>query len=500
MGSVRVALAAPHPSALDAAAEIVRAGGGAVDAAIAAAAALAVAYPHQSSVGGDLVALAREGASGTVEAVLSVGAAPTGIDPEALRASGDRMPAGGSLSVTVPGVVDGWRTLSERWGRLPWADLFGPAVRLARTGAVATPGLVRAIANRAAVIDADPGLRSLVRPGGATLRVGDTFVQAALADTLEEIARQPRDFYDGPLAERIAAALAGFGSPMDAVDLASHQARVVPPLTAEIGGRRWSVAPPPTQGVALLATLLAAGESPRDLVRSARAAELRRDAHLADLGPAPVELADLHAFLDVGDLPPALSGTAKPAGDTVAVTAVDADGTTVSLISSVFQSFGSGLLDPGTGVLFHNRGSAFSLDPSHPAVVRPGVRPPHTLCPAVVEAPETVVALGCQGGRAQAWILSQVADGVVDADDLDAVLRRPRWVIGSRDLGLAAPGMKAEPGVPADAPEAAAELGLAVHRWSGPEDEAGHVQVARLRAGSLVAASDPRADGSAGLL
>jgi len=500
VAGAQVALAAPHPAALDAARQMVRAGGGAVDAAIAAAAALAVVYPHQTSVGGDLVALVRDGASGSVDAVLSAGAAPMGIDPAELRAAGERMPPGGPLSVTVPGVVDGWRALSQRWGRLPWADLLDPAIELARSGAIAAPGLVRAIAQRSAVIDADPGLSSLVRPGGATLRAGDTFRQPALAGTLEEIARRPRDFYDGPLAARIAGALAAFGSPMAADDLAAHRARLVPSLAVQVGGRRWSVAPPPTQGVALLATLLSAGGGGAGaLVRSARAAELRRDAHLADPGTEAGAPSGLDRFLDGGVPPAALAGTARPAGDTVAVTAVDADGTAVSLISSVFQSFGSGLLDPETGVLFHNRGSAFSLDPAHPAMLRPGARPPHTLCPAVVESDGAVVALGCQGGRAQAWILSQIADGV-DADDLDAVLRRPRWVIGSRDLGLAVPGMKAEPGVDSAATGAAEDLGLEVHHWSRLEDEAGHVQVARSRDGALDAASDPRADGSAGLL
>jgi oxamate amidohydrolase len=152
--------------------------------------------------------------------------------------------------------------------------------------------------------------------------------------------------------------------------------------------------------------------------------------------------------------------------------------------------------------VLHNRGSAFSLDPAHPGVARPGARPPHTLCPALAEQGDAVVALGCQGGRAQAWILSQVAADLVGGDDLAAVLARPRWVIGSRDLGHAAPTLVLEPGVPraAELERTAADLGLAVVQEPALHDDAGHVQVARLAMGRLAAASDVRADGSAALL
>jgi len=181
---------------------------------------------------------------------------------------------------------------------------------------------------------------------------------------------------------------------------------------------------------------------------------------------------------------------------------VDDQGQAVSLIQSVFQSFGSGLLDPFTGVVFHNRGSTFSLDPAHPGRLHPGSRPPHTLCPSIAVGPDFVVALGCQGGRAQPWILAQLARAVTSADssgELAELLARPRWVIGSRDLGQPGPTLLLEPGVADAAPLTATArgLGLAVVEAVGPTGDAGHVQVVRSGSAGLAAASDPRADGRA---
>lgn len=521
-----VAVAAPHPAAIEAAREVVAAGGGAVDAAIAAAAALTVAYPHQCSVGGDLVALVRT-PDGTVRTVLSAGAAAAGFDPAAL-AGLDRMPPGGPLSVTVPGVVAGWGSLADLGARLPMRQLLAPAIGLAAEGVAVSPGLVRGTQDRLDVVRADPGLSALVLDAaGEPLPAGAPLRQPALAETLTQIAADWRTFYTGPLARRLAAALERFGSPLRFADLAAHRAQICAPLTLTLDGVAWSVAPPPSQGAALLA-VLAAGADPLARLDAARQAELRRDALLGD--PAAGEV-DVDALLGLAARSvDALPSGPKPAGDTVAVTAVGADGHAVTLIQSVFQTFGSGLLDPDTGIVLHNRGSAFSIDPTHPGRVRPGARPPHTLCPVLATvpaptsasasasisasaatvsasadhstpaAPDTVLALGCQGGRAQAWILSQVAQDCLNAatpGDLRAVLDRPRWVIGSRDLGMNAPTLLLEPGVPAAVELAgkATGLDLDVVTSTDRRDDAGHVQVSRLDAAGLSAAADPRADG-----
>ncbi|GAA4725149.1 gamma-glutamyltransferase [Phytohabitans rumicis] len=478
-----IALAAPHSGAVAAGMTVAAAGGNALDAALAAAAALTVTYPHQCSVGGDLVAIVRP-AGGTPRAVLSIGAAAAGTDVAALRARGDRMPAGGPDTVTVPGVVAGWAAIARLGARLPLADLLAPAIALARDGVPASTGLRRAIAARRDAIRADPGLRAVLPADGEPL------VQPALADTLTAIAANWRTFYKGHLAHRLVAGLRALGSPLSITDFATHRAEVVEPLSTTVDGVRWYAAPPPAQGATLLGILGSA-----DLVTAARQAQLRRDALLGDPRTGPVDVDALMLRRTVAAA--ATPALARPMGDTAAVTAVGDDGTAVTLIQSVYQSFGAGILDPATGIVLHNRGSAFSLDETHPGVLRPGSRPPHTLCPALALAGDAVVALGCQGGRSQPWILAQVAADVLAAGDLPALLSRPRWVIGARDIGRTDPTLLLEPGTPGGFSATAERLGLDLATTSGPHDDAGHVQVARLRGGTLDAASDVRADGRA---
>ncbi|WP_305784010.1 gamma-glutamyltransferase family protein [Symbioplanes lichenis] len=486
--TVSVALAAPHPAAVEAGRAVVAAGGNALDAALAAAAALTVVYPHQCSIGGDLIAVVRP-AGGTPSAILSVGAAAQGIDVAALRVAGERMPMNGPLTVTVPGVVAGWAALAGLGARLSWADRLAPAIALASSGAVVSAGLGRTIRTRPDIVEADPGLAAVF--GG--LREGDTFVQPALAASLTAIARNWRTFYKGHLGHRLAAGLAALGSPLTVADLAAHTAEATEPLTATAHGAQWYAAPPPSQGATFLAVLGAT-----DLLTTSRRAQLARDALLGDPRTGPVDVDGL-LLRTARTWDPVAAGP-RPTGDTVAVTAVDADGTAVTLIQSVFQSFGAGLLEPDTGIVLHNRGSMFSLDPQHPGRLSPGARPPHTLCPSLALTGDTVLALGCQGGRSQPWILAQVAPDALTAPDPSTAVTRPRWVIGSRDVGYDQYTLVLEPGLPDALAATAATLGLDVVTTAGPHDDAGHVQVARLSAGTLTAASDPRADGTAAVL
>ncbi|MCY1139735.1 gamma-glutamyltransferase [Actinoplanes sp. Pm04-4] len=456
-----VAVAAPHPAAVEAARAVVGDGGNAFDAALAAAGALAVVYPHQCSVGGDLVAMVRA-AGAPVRAVVSVGAA--GRD-----AYVERMPLRGPQTVTVPGVVAGWAAVQALGARLPLSQLLAPAVQLAVDGVEISAGLRTAISAAADVVRADPGL--------AGVMLGPTLVQPALARTLDEIGRDWRSFYAN---ERLIAGLKALGVTLSADDFGAHSAEVVEPLRRTVGEVTWHAAPPPVQG----ATFLAVAGSP-SLLADSRRAQAARNALLGDPRGGPISVDGLllrtrEAF-DLASEPP------KPTGDTVAVTAVDDEGNAVTLIQSVFESFGAGLLEPGTGVLLHNRGTSFSLDPAHPAHLKPGVRPPHTLCPTIALTSGGVVALGCQGGRAQPWILAQLAPDVFTADPADLVTR-PRWILRGDDLIL-------EPGVPLPGDP----TGLTVTTTAGPHDEAGHVQLSRLHAGVLEAGSDPRADGLAAI-
>ncbi|MFJ8602442.1 gamma-glutamyltransferase [Streptomyces shenzhenensis] len=499
-----LALAAPHPAALDAARRAAGRGGNAVDAALAAAAALTVVYPHQCSLGGDLIALVHP-PDGTVRAVLSAGAAAENVDVAALRAADSRMPAQGPQTVTVPGVVAGWAALAAAYGTpgaLPAA--LRDAAGLAREGATVSAGLARAVRDSAPRIAADPGLSALLTgPDGRPVDTGDPLPQPRLAKVLDELADDPSSFYRGAVAEALAAGLRRLGSPLTAADLAAHRAEFAEPLRVDTADVRWWAAPPPSQGAVLPSLLtsaadtadLSAPERTRLLAARCQDASAARDRLLGDPHGQRLDLAGL---LDpaplAGALPP--RPPFRPSGDTVAVTAVDSSGLAVSLIQSVYQTFGSGLCDPGTGIVLHNRGSAFSLVPGHPGVLRPGARPPHTLCPVIGSSGALLLAAGCQGGRAQPQILAQTLPALADPDaDPVAVLARPRWVIGARDIGFEEQTLLAEPGsVPAST--AIAPPGLPVVVSDTPTDLAGHVQVVRLaRDGRLDAASDPRADG-----
>ncbi|WP_044443586.1 gamma-glutamyltransferase [Agreia bicolorata] len=492
-----IAVAAPHPAAIEAASEAIAAGGNAIDAALAAAAMLTVVYPHQCAIGGDLVALVRRPGLG-VTAVVSVGASPADVDVDAL-AREDRMPKQGAQTVTVPGVVAGWRALDGLGSRLGLGAPLRGAARRAADGFAVSAGLARAIAIRTDELLADEGMRGVFGMGDGGLAVeGDRIVQPALAATLEQLAVDPDAMYSGSIGASIAARLRALGGAHAEADFAAHDAELLDPVEASTGGVRWWVAPPPTQGVVLLGILPEAlGDDVAELVAAVHDAALVRQSQLGDPRGGPI---DIDAMLaprsreQQGSLPRA----GRALGDTVAVTAADSDGTVVTLIQSVYQLFGSGILDPATGVVLHNRGSAFSTDPAHPGRIGPGLRPPHTLLPVIAETDELVLGLGCQGGSAQPWILAQVVAELLDSSaDPTTTLGRSRFVIGARDLGYEVMTLVAEPGLPA-AEAAARGRDLPVVTTEGLIDDAGHVQAVRLHAdGRLDAASDPRADGRA---
>jgi gamma-glutamyltranspeptidase len=497
-----VAVAAPHGLAVDAARDAVSAGGNALDAALAAAAVLAVVYPHQCSVGGDLSALHRR-PDGSVEAVLSLGAAAAAVDVGALAARGSGMPSQGPDAVTVPGVVAGWAALADAGARLGLAPALERAAALAADGVEVAPGLARAIAARHDAVRADPGLSALLLHED---RPVVWLSQPALARTLSALADDPEQFYRGALGARLASGLGALGSRITADDLALHQAETPAALSLDTDHGRWWAAPPPAQGAVALALLdreradAFPGEEPGDgLLDRARAAHAARSKLLGDPRGGPIDVAGLRHPAAVSRRQPTPRTGARASGDTVAVCAVDDEGRAVALIQSVYQTFGAGLLEPGTGIVLHNRGGAFVLledlaaHARHPGRLGPGLRPPHTLCPLLGEADGVQVALGCQGGRAQPLILAQVGpDTLVPDADLAEVLARPRWVIGDRDLGFADETLLAEPGGTPGGVD-----GLAVVACEGPDDRCGHVSVARRVAGVLAAAADPRADGGA---
>lgn len=418
--SHRVAIAAPHAAAVDAARVVLEAGGDAIDAAIAAAAALTVVYPHMCSLGGDVIALLRKNdgsrvcvnASGVYGSVSPVGH---------LFESIQTMPITGPLTVSVPGAVSGWAALLNAGGSLPLPTLLAPAIMLAAEGFPVSPDLAEMIEVDREALYADPGLRATFFVDGQPVPVGHLLVQPALARTLRDLAADGLDsFYHGRTADRFAAGLKKLDIPVSREDLDLHRASIEEPLVREFSGFSVATAPPNSQGYTLIRSLGAAltGSQSAGEVDAGILAEIfydsdeHRDTHLADPRYVAVELDDqltLDGFAEIYSAATARADGAerqtstaspRPGGDTVGIAVVAQDGTAVSLIQSVFHSFGSRLLEPDTGLVLHNRAAFFSLDSASPNRVEVGKRPAHTLVPVIVEwADGSVSAHSTMGGE-----------------------------------------------------------------------------------------------------
>ncbi|MDQ3628647.1 MAG: gamma-glutamyltransferase [Actinomycetota bacterium] len=510
---MRLALAAPHTAALDAAAQVVRQGGTVVDAAVAGAASLAVVAPHLNSAGGDVIALIRS-PDGVTTCLNASGAYGSGGTAKRLLDEGGTMPTYGPATVSVPGAVSGWQALLDTGGSLPLGDVLAPAIRQATEGVPISPGLGSSLQRSAERLFADPGFRSVFAPDGQPLRTGEVLRQPALAATLEELASNGLNtLYAGRLAQRLAAGLHRLGVPVTAADLAAHRVEVCEPLVGAHRGARVLTAPPNSQGYLLLAILAALDldeESEPDAALLAEVfagADALRDAELADPRSMTVSPGSLVSRVRAqGLLDKArerlASGRAQlrsgpvPDGDTVALTAVGDDGTAVSLIQSNFHGFGAGLLEPDTGLSMHNRGCFFSLTTGHPNILAPGRRPAHTLMPVLVEhADGSIAAHGTMGGRQQPQIHTHLMQSTLQGATPQQAVSAPRFVVGSRDSSSVTDRVLAEPEVDARVIEQLGRCSLPV-QVAGDRNTVGHAMISRLCAdGSLEAGADPRADG-----
>ena len=511
------AVATPHDSATAAAEKVFRDGGNAVDAALAAASALTVVYPHQCSVGGDCIALVGL-PDGSVHAVLGIGRTPAELSLDSF-ADLTAMPVYGPLTVTVPGAVGAWHTMSERWGSAGLAASLAHAGRLASEGVPVAPGLARDLEREKSRILADPGLREVFAPDGRPLADGEPLVQPRLAASLQAIADDGHDaLYRGELARSITATLQSMGSAMSTDDFAAHATVVEAPISATYDGREYVSAPPPSQGaffleaITALELIRAAAGGPLDLDGADAGAVATvlgdvgddRDRLLGDPDTSPLDVAHLlgdraSEIAQLDTAPTAGPRNPPPTGDTVAVVTSDGSGTWVSLIQSLFHAFGSGILDPESGIILHNRGSSFSLVPEHPGAVAASRRPPHTLMPVLTRDDGVLTGThGTMGGRAQAQIHAQLALRVAAGDAPDAAIARPRWIVGSMEEGTRDQRAVA---VEADAPDAVRQslraAGFEVAGLPAHDDGAGHSQMIRRYPTGLAAASDPRSDGNA---
>ena len=475
--------------------------------------ALTVVYPHQCAIGGDLIAVVRR-PDGTMTSINASGRYGTGGQP-----ADGMVSVSGPLSITVPGLVSGWDALHELGGTLPVARLLRPAVRLAAEGVPVTARLAAAIGAVDLDTDDDPGLRGLVTDDeGRRLTAGATLRQEALAHTLSRLADDNLgSFYAGHLGDEVSAALEGLGASVTRDDLRQHTPALADVITVEAAGCRLSTAPPSSPGYLFLGTMLAADRlrergvevDHRVLLELFVLMTARREAELADpdhmsaagaqlIDPAQVEsdVAAVLERLDGPEAPRSMPPGVPRDGDTVAVTAIGSDGTAVSLVQSLFHSFGSRLHDPATGITFHNRAAGFASG-SGPNGLAPGKRPAHTLMPLIVEHTDGRVAThATMGGRQQPQIHAQVLRHRLAGATASEAVSAPRFVLAPLDRE-GSYGVHAEPGL---AEAALADLergGLPLRRGTDLDEEVGHAMVCTLHPdGTLDAGADPRSDGA----
>lgn len=420
----RAMCATSHPMAGLTAIETLKAGGNAVDAAIATAAVLAVVEPHMTGIGGDCFALIAKPGLGRPVALNAAGRAPAGATVEWLATSGlARIEPTSPHAVTVPGAIDGWTRLAADYGTMPLSRLLEPAIELAEQGFVVAPRVAAdwALTER---ISHHAGARMHLLKDGRVPRVGETVRFPALAETLKIIAREGREgFYAGAVACDIVDELNALGGLHTLDDLAAQRASYVAPISVAYRGVELWELPPSNQGIVALMVLkmldrIGLPADPVSVERyhlqleAARLAFAMRDTFVADpdMADVPVEhllsngvldgLADRvdrkRRLDDLGPLPQ------PPGSDTVYFAIVDESGMAVSFINSLYDEFGSGIVTRKTGVVLHNRGKAFVCDPNHRNCIAPHKRPMHTLVPAMVlKNGEPHMVLGVMGAHFQ---------------------------------------------------------------------------------------------------
>ncbi|MCC7068562.1 MAG: gamma-glutamyltransferase family protein [Burkholderiales bacterium] len=507
----RHAVATSHPLAAQAGVATLRAGGSAIDAAIATAAALTVLEPTGNGLGSDLFALVWSPEDDALAGLNSSGRSPQAWTAETFHGLRE-MPALGWMSVSVPGMVAGWVTLWKRWGKLPFAQLLAPAIEYAERGFAVPPIIAMQWARAVPRLRDQPGFAEHFMPGGRAPHAGEVFRNPAQAETLRLIAEsEGESFYRGQLAARIVAHAKAHGGMMTGIDLAAHSADWVEPI--RIGYRGYEIAeiPPNGQGIAALMALgmlepfdLAAlgPQHPDYWHLSMEAMKLAfRDVHAQVADPAhmrvsPSELLDRdflrrRAALIDPKRAQDFSPSAELRGGTVYLTAGDERGMMVSLIQSNYNGFGSGVVVDG--IAMQNRARDFSLDPAHPNHVAGGKRPFHTIIPGfILKDGRAQAAFGVMGGHVQPQGHLQTAIRLIDFhENPQAALDAPRFRVES---GLE---VNLEPWAGDALRAALAERGHRFKPFAGTEMDFGCGQILWREGDGYIVGSDPRRDGTA---
>ncbi|MGA0032430.1 MAG: gamma-glutamyltransferase family protein [Burkholderiales bacterium] len=516
---------APHATAAQSALAVLREGGNAIEAMIAAAATIAVVYPHMNSIGGDsfwLLHVPGE-APGAIDACGAAGCQATRAW-YAERGLTKAIPArGGVAANTVAGTISGWGAAYELsrkalGGRLPLSRLLADAITYAREGTPVTISQSSLTAAKLGELLAQPGFAETFLDAGGAPPAGSRFYQPRLADTLERIAvAGTADFYRGELAQSLAVELARVGSPLTAGDLAAHRARLVDPLQLAHSVGTLHNMTPPTQGVVSLLILgildvLGIGEvSPASAdyvhlcVEATKLAFRVRDSRVTDPRYMTVSAQDLLAPDHVRKLAAQVDrrraapwGAHTQAGDTVWMGVIDGAGRAVSFIQSIYHEFGSGIVLPGSGVNWQNRGCGFSLDPEALNALEPGRKPFHTLNPALARLSDgRTLVYGTMGGDGQPQTQCALfTRAIVHGMPPQAAISAPRWLLG-RTWGQSSETLKLESRFDAGVVRELGERGHDVEIIGAYDETVGHAgMIIRHADGILEGGADPRSDGA----
>lgn len=507
--------ATSHPLATATALDVLKSGGNAVDAALAAVAAQCVVEPAMTGIGGDCFAMIGK-PSGEIIALNASGRAPAAATPEWYANNGiSKIERTSPHAVTVPGSIDGWARLAADHGTRQLSDLLQPAIAYARDGFPVQPRVQLDWARGVQKLSRHAGARMHYLPDGDVPKVGRVMRMPALANTLAAVAEGGRDaFYAGPIAQDMVAELRELDGLHTLDDFAAQSSTYVDPIAIDYRGLRVYELPPNNQGVVALMILkilarfgrisddAASPQRYNLMIEAARQAYAVRDAMLADPdtmndGDLDFMLSDemadkLASRIDLGRRAQDLGPLPRPGGsDTVYLTVIDKSGMAVSLINSLFADFGSGIATKKTGIVFQNRGEGFVIKPGHPNCIGPRKRPLHTLVPALAtENGKLAMSFGVMGGAFQpvghAYVISNMRDYGMDPQE---ALDFPRIFFDGGDI-------KVEETVPEATRDALTTMGHAVSvrdiPWGG-----GQIIAVDQATGCLIGASDGRKDGCA---
>lgn len=519
--SCRGMVTAPHHLAAQAGRDILRAGGNAVEAAVATAATLSVVYPHMTGLGGDGFWLIRR-PDGAVCAIDACGRLARSATP-ALYAGLDAVPWRGGLAAnTVAGTVAGWnRALAYAGGQMSLATLLQDAIGHAEQGMVVTESMAGLMAAHLDTLSHMPNFPALFLPDGEMKIAGAVHRNPALARTLRRLADAGLgDFYHGKLADTIAAELESCGSPVRLDDLNHHEAILSEPLAASLHHGRFFNVHPPTQGAASLLILALAerlgvqgADTVEDIhrwVEATKAAFLWRDRTIAD--PAIMTASPQGLLSDPAALDELASGIALDRamtwphpvqhGDTTWFGVMDSEGWAVSMIQSLYFEFGSGVVLPETGIVWQNRGASFDLRQGMLRSLVPGRKPFHTLNPAMAALnDESLLVYGTMGGEGQPQTQAAiVARNVIAGLSLQETITAPRWLLG-RTWGETSTTLKLETRFDPSIVDGLRALGHEVETLTPFATAMGHAgAIRRYRDGTMEGATDPRSDGGVAAL